>query len=918
MNKTKKLLSVLLAFVLVFGSAATAAYAEDGMKAESSRFTVISADDAATMILDTLEGVLKSANITFDMAQFLKDLNFNFVDYDLYSSRAKEITADFTSVDNALDGLYRLIMVWKGEHGTYENGEEYYLISGGDVDEIHAEALAKPGTNWDDPNLLDNLTAISRADGDLNVLYALLQFVADSRVAIADFISGKFTLGSLIGSENTAEFVSQVMYPMLYTTMYQLINPGENGKYTVSQWLMSSVYKALLVEMIDGYDMENYVLPTPEEYVNETNGLTNTLNTFIREFLAQNGITSQGDIDLSTMSLYQIIDAVLPAVYNDIGKKLFENSLKVTLADLLGSPFLGGAVTKTQVGAADLAPEALAAMTENGSVYNDSGNKAIYARTDAESGAAEYFKYDYSASQGLAGYIDFGYTAPDFEFADSDILGQLNDVLGTVINMLLNEEGETAVGWTFGGNEEIRLNLFNTLSFLVDKLGIDLSQFLIYFDPSNEHSDLLQFASYMLEPFLADVSPDMDFTAEIYKDDTLSELADHDDDGWLDVLLQMGLEVAMHYLNVYTDYDLDGQAVLELKAAGWGTSDFVNHIADWALSKLGPETVSAAADVIADITGDDPDIGWKKLSYVINSLLPLGFISGVESDDPDYYYAFDLEKFIRVKLKNVLIGEDGKAVDLAALIDMIREPAEEGEFENILTLPAEKAVIRTLRRLVNAILPGAIGADYTKTFDAFLSADGLRYLVINLLGAINNRKQTLFSGAGALAMSFIDSLTGRELPLVTFNAETDTVETTVSRALLSKAGIAEDTKATNENGVRVIGAGTIFADTVLVDRYSSGAGILKLEYVDGENIVAVPAGYIYTDRIADDGTGEYHFRVSVADLAGDGSSAQTVGAADEHGVKFLTAVSYLLYVDDGGNVQTAYSGALKIRLSPES
>lgn len=909
MDKTKKLLSVLLAFVLVFGSVAAAAHAEDGMKTESGRFTVITADEAATMLLDTLEGVLKSANVTFDMAEFLVSLNFTFVDYGLYSSRAKEMKLDFTSVDNALDGLYRAIMILKGEHGTYENGEEYYLISGGDVDELHAEALAKPGTTWDD---LDDLTAISRADGDLNVLYALLQFLADSKVALADFISGKFTLGTLIGSENTAEFVSTVMYPLLYQSMYQLINPGQNGKYTVSQWLTSSIYKALLVEMIDGYTLENYILPPPDEYTNETDGLTTTLNTFIREFLKQHGVTSQGEIDLSTQSIYEIVDKILPAVYNDVGKKYFENSLKVMLADLLGGAFLGGAVTKTGVSAGELSAEALAVMTENGSVYNDTENKAIYARSDDEDGSVSYNKYDYSASQGLAGYIDFGYTAPDFEFADRDILAQLNDVLGTVVNMLMNEEGEQIIGWTFGGNEELRLNLYNTLSFLSDKLGIDLTQYLAYFDPSNEHSDLLSFASYTIETFLGRVSPYMDFTAEIYSDDTLSELADRDDDGWMDVLLEMALEVAMHYLNIYTDYDMDGEKVLELKAAGWRPSDFVNHIADWALSKLGPETIEGASE----IDGDDPDIGWKKLNYVINALLPMGFISGAESNDPDYYYAFDLEKFIRVKLKNVLIGEDGRAIDLKVLIDMIREPEEEGEFENILTLPAEKAVVRTLRRLANAILPGAIGAQYTDSFDAFLSADGLRYLIINVLNSINSRKEVLFNGAGVLALSFIDTLTARELPLVTYDDETDKVETTISRELLSKAGVAADSKATTETGARVLGAGTIFAETEFVDRYASGAGILKLESVDDENIVCVPTGYIYTDRIADDGTGEYHFAVSVASLVPD-EGEQTVGAADDYGEKFFTAVSYMQYLDDNGDVQTAYSGALKVRLSPE-
>ena len=164
MKRFTKLLSVILAVIMACSclSAAVAASAVDYTKVKDFR---LSADESATLLLDYVDDMLaKNAETSDDHGKFEYSLNLGLVKID--------ILLDYSSIDKALSTLVTLL-------------DKYYS---------KVKGMLGDAKNID----YSMLKGVQRKGGDLNVVYALLQFLDKNSNLVEKVVKGNLSLGTIV------------------------------------------------------------------------------------------------------------------------------------------------------------------------------------------------------------------------------------------------------------------------------------------------------------------------------------------------------------------------------------------------------------------------------------------------------------------------------------------------------------------------------------------------------------------------------------------------------------------------------------------------------------------------------------------------------------------------------------------------
>ena len=250
MKKMKRLLAIILASLLILSSAtagasAYQAYKDDALtKYDFTDTAVLTTEQYASALLDYADKALAKANITMDLSILGK--------------------LDATSIDNALDSVYKLI-----------NGNSGILWMAGDLNDVKVSAIK----------------STRRSNGtDVAVIKALLKFLADNKGIIKKVVAGGLgknrvpKVGLDLGVANSFVKVDLNVEVMLRQLIWGLAYP--NTEY------------------------------------NSSNNIDSMLQVIIQNALA--GVKEIPDsvrnlVDLnSTKSTYDFIEDLLQTAYNDI------------------------------------------------------------------------------------------------------------------------------------------------------------------------------------------------------------------------------------------------------------------------------------------------------------------------------------------------------------------------------------------------------------------------------------------------------------------------------------------------------------------------------------------------------------------------------------------------------------------------
>ena len=212
MKKTKRLLAIILASLLILSSAtagasAYQAYKDDALtKYDFTDTAVLTTEQYASALLDYADKALAKENITMDLSILGK--------------------LDATSIDNALSSVYKLI-----------NGNKIILWMAGDLNSVNVDAIKNPRRS--------NTT-------DVAVIKALLQFLADNKGIVKKVVVGgvgkyKRDGGVSLGVANSFVKVDLNVEVMLREMIWGLAYPNTeyNSSNNIDSMLQVIIQNAL-------------------------------------------------------------------------------------------------------------------------------------------------------------------------------------------------------------------------------------------------------------------------------------------------------------------------------------------------------------------------------------------------------------------------------------------------------------------------------------------------------------------------------------------------------------------------------------------------------------------------------------------------------------------------------------------------
>lgn len=563
MSNAKRFISVILAMImvlstLVIGASAYSAYKGDAIKGQYNKLDkpVLTTDQYASAAVDELDRMLNVEQIKLEKS-------------DLYGIGE----LDLTSVDATMASVYNFV-----------NGRTFETFKGmlGDLGNLNANAFK----------------GVTRSGGDINVLYAVLQFLYDNKGIFVDFVAGDIDLGSILPSVvDLSDYtdVNMLLKTMLYKEVYTTVDAsGNKVRPDTESSAAKATIKATSIDTMAQKLIDDLVV----KEIPELKGYTN----------------------ISSGSMYSFIDNALKQVFNSsLVLDALNGSVKDELKKACGVEFKKDA---------------------NGSYIKDANGNKVEDNRDNLNGYANYLNIDYTYS--------------GFTFGSGSFISQVNNILGSFVDTLLKDK--TLVTWQTGDNSKLMDNLIALAKAVLVKTGDDFfASYIKVADEatinkmSNEElivyalraiingsvtgmyipddvTTVIDFAYYGMTQLLATSAPELDFSG--YEKS-------------LDTIIIMGVDYAIYSVNSAIDMGLsyahsmsDVDAQLKI-AAKYGIDNYGGLLNGLSLSTS--------------------DSGWTTLNKIVDGLLGLNWLPTSANKDVKTFVIDNLiGKIAKLDLKGVL------------------------------------------------------------------------------------------------------------------------------------------------------------------------------------------------------------------------------------------------------------------------
>ena len=450
MSNAKRFLSVILAMImvlstLVIGASAYDAYKGSAIAGQYNKLDkpVLTTNQYASAAVDELDRMLGKEQIKLEKS-------------DLYGIGE----LDLTSVDMTMQSVYNFV-----------TGRTFETFKGmlGDLANLNANAFQ----------------SVRRSSGDINVLYAVLQFLYDNKGIFVSFVDGSIDLGSILPAvvdlsdyTDVNQLLKKLLYEVVYTTK------DENG---------------------------NKIKPVVPDKVTES--VDSMAQTLIDNLVLEKVPSLEGKTNISSGTTYNFIDTALKELFNSILLEALNGSIKNEIKKLCGVEFQ---------------------MDANGNYIKDENGNKIEANRDN--------------LNGYANYLDIDYVYPAYSFTSASFISQVNNVLGSYVNTLLkpgvytwvNGDNSKLMDNLVGLAKAVLINtgddFFPSYVEVADKATVEAmsnEELLVYalraiingsvtgmYIP-DDVTTLIDFGYYALTQLLATDAPELDFSGYAKNVDTL-------------------------------------------------------------------------------------------------------------------------------------------------------------------------------------------------------------------------------------------------------------------------------------------------------------------------------------------------------------------------------------------------------------
>gem|GEM_PF-6633013 len=269
----------------------------------------------------------------------------------------------------------------------------------------------------------------------------------------------------------------------------------------------------------------------------------------------------------------------------------------------------------------------------------------------------------------------------------------------------------------------------------------------------HEGVQVLEFGAIVIREFMTEIAPNVNYDQYIFAEGTVTSANDRqfkvqDAETWFNIILNMGVDIGYTYLNNITNFNtaIPTQNITEARwkdMLGTAVTWAANYVSDGSASVIhGFEPAKLAAY-------NDP---LDKFSYVLNTLLPLGFICGCTTDS----FAFDVS-VVFDKVKALLTTFD--LTELASLFGRNTEAYNILNTTNLMDM-----VLNLVNGIVNLVLPisengdgvtGLLQGVGTGSLDNVITKANLKITVQQLLRALYTQGRDLLNCALPVVGMFI-------------------------------------------------------------------------------------------------------------------------------------------------------------------
>lgn len=643
MKKSKKLLSILLAVVMVFSAVAVPASA-----AIPSNVTTLDALIQPANLSGVVEWLLTSLNnrktyyadsVLNFVCVFVEDIKaevpegvdvfngnvatstkatyvMNFLDKMLAEQNLNEALGDdILNIINEIPGLKVNLNSVDGILATLESVEGIKGIAGGDIANLNLDALIeKSGLST---------SAQSRSKtGDLQIIYNLIQFLADNINIFKKFFAGTLDLG-IVGSvagdlEQDIKGYAAEITVMVEDLVYESVlgapdAAASHAESAYKDWTVDEMLVAALVKMIT-------------ETIPEKEKMADVLNSSIADILAKYGDVVYDKYLLGWLN--EDLEVMLEefAAENEL-VGIFEDDINFDSLELDFTSSVNGLFGEFNNILLDVFDIIIAddVMNDLGFVRGDNSNIA--------DNFSKLVKYVLPMLKDFDTGYDFSKYTEEY-VADMTVDALAVDVLKMFFpGWFKLDEAETAVVAQADGLAE-------------------LAGLAVYYA-------VIEFNASMLE------NSEYDYVSE-WKElifDADGNLLDQSNTAWSDAMATIGVDCAVYGLaydseNNYFNFTLSDIAAK--KAAGWGYIEFLDEVVDWALNMV--KGLPAVADKLTFKRGVLDGYGpFYKVNVLLNEMIDLSFIAGCESGSFNFaleellfecilnnFYEFDIEGVLSI------------------------------------------------------------------------------------------------------------------------------------------------------------------------------------------------------------------------------------------------------------------------------
>ncbi len=832
MKQSTKLLSLLLALIMAFSCMAVignAALAENDVAYDNIDDADLTPEQVADLALDLVDNDLLADMETIDLS-IVGELRLNSVDNIL------------TDIEDLTGGF-----VWTIGKGLL-----------GDIGDMNFDALG----------------GVRRSGGDLNVINALLQFLADnagrvSKIAYGIGTDNGISLG-LVGSflkldketetmlANLPTFLTSAVFDMLLYGSYNYPNDTEElgGIMNLPEnanTLDEIVKEALLQLLLD-----------PQDYSWEGEG-----EDAVKVWDDTSKIAALDDFGVSTrdelwalinplnLSLFQILDNIAQPAIDKFGVVALNNNLKKALMEAVEVEF--NEIDRAQIKdvavleyfdneeayVSYIAYDALKKASNGVWYYTTLKNKPVDADADGVTDTDEegnelyekqrvYYRANFAAANEFATMInwDWNFVASDSSDEGTSLLYSELKKDGSIvsgINWLLEKVYDTALtaetkadyeaatgGFVPGGNDVLMENVLNLTKYVLGNFGekiwgtnspyaeytydsfadMDLVDIIAMIGPGffedampqiilpknadgsyafHDGVQIWEFAAVVLRELITGIAPNVNYDAVIFAngdvtsaDDRLFEV--YDADTWLNILLNMGMDLAYTYLNNITNFSWNDSSREATTTAMASVDDctegrwksMLDEVIMWCVDYVGSGSNGVLAGISPDAVAaiDGP---LNKLDYILNSILPLGLVgeayttdgseeggkAGINLDAVLEGAKVLLTEFDLTQLLN-LFGRNYSGYNLLGTTSLVNAVLD--LVNDILALVFDTTILQG----VNAPGTGELTTTANQSIDAVLTQANLKTTVETLLNALNNIKGRLLPTALPVVGKLID------------------------------------------------------------------------------------------------------------------------------------------------------------------